>query len=171
MMKKAQATMETLLIYGAIFMIVILGIGALMYFGAGFNSFLPDKCNLDSTGLFNCEEWKITDSAKTVEVVLLNKGSKTIQVLDAKFEGKDAGFVTNCNAVETAPESDYTDLADPSTTPLNVRPGKKVLVQITCDSIDADVGEKIEGTITVTHKFADGALEATTVGDFMAAVS
>jgi len=57
--KKGQITMESLLLYGAAFLVVLLAIAALTYFGIlDLGRYLPEKCNFEGTGIFKCDEWK-----------------------------------------------------------------------------------------------------------------
>lgn len=58
--KKAQAALEFLTTYGWAFLVILIMIGALSYFGVlDPSKFLPDKC-LFGAGLGSCQEFTVT---------------------------------------------------------------------------------------------------------------
>lgn len=68
-MKRSQIAIETLMVYGAVILIVMLAIGALVYFGVlDLGSYLPDKCDIKGAGLV-CESFSLSKSGYiTIEV-------------------------------------------------------------------------------------------------------
>lgn len=156
-MKKAQITMETLLLYGLVVLIVLLAVGALMYFGVlDLGGLLPEKCNLEATGIMKCEEWKVDSGASTVSLTVVNTGAKSLVVQGASFTPKDSALVSGCTTLPAA---------------VTILPGSKALVTITGCTINVEVGKRINGKLTLNTMFSDGLLDQDTVGDFIATVS
>lgn len=78
MTKKAQLSMETIMIYGAVLLVVTLAIGALMYFGVlDLGALLPDKCNTGSK--ITCEQFVVENVAQGVQLEFVNRVGKNIQ--------------------------------------------------------------------------------------------
>ena len=76
MNKRAQAAVETLMIYGVTIFIVMLAIGALIGFGViDLGRLLPDKCDISNA--LSCENYNVGSS--NVQLELKNILSKNIQ--------------------------------------------------------------------------------------------
>jgi len=154
-MRKAQITMESLLLYGAAILVVLLALAALTYFGVlDMGRYLPDKCNVESTGIFTCEEWRVSDGQ--VQVAVRNKASKAMEISAAMFRTESA----NCTF-------------SPGT-PVTVHPGKSEAITITsCEDTYAGLGEgdKVKGTLKLTHKPVGGKIDTVTTGELQARIS
>jgi hypothetical protein len=153
-MKKGQITMEALLLYGAAILVVLLAVAALIYFGVlDLGNMLPTKCSFESSGVFTCEEYAVDGGS--VQVVLANKGTKGVTIIDAAFEPKDSTLATGCTPASFAD--------------VDIMPGSKEVVDIPCNVL-VESGKRISGKVKITYKLADGVLESTSVGDLTATV-
>lgn len=159
MRKKGQITMESLLLYGAAILVVLLAIAALTYFGVlDLGRFLPEKCNFEGTGIFKCEEWKADSSAHQIQLILSNKGTKSIDINRAVFEASDSGLASVC---DSGPLTITITPGSETTNPIN----------IPCTNWNVDDGKRIGGKVTLTHKFTGGTLTTKTVGDILITAS
>jgi hypothetical protein len=156
--------MEALLLYGVVFLVVVLAIAALAYFGVlDLGKYLPEKCNLEATGLFKCEEWQVSKSGSTpgdeptIDIVVRNKGTKTINISSAEFTASDPGFATECETRDSLS--------------LMILPGELQRMTIICDTMQVNEGKRIKGTVTISHSFAGGMLSSITVGELIATVT
>jgi len=159
MRKKGQITMESLLLYGAAILVVLLAIAALTYFGVlDLGRLLPDKCNLEATGVFVCEEWRIDDTANTVAFSIRNKGPKPLEINKVEFSTQ----LASCENT-------------PGTPPINtIQPGKLEAFSIsscgnTWDGLEP--GDRVKGTLTVKHIPTDGKIEIVTTGELVTSLS
>ncbi len=151
-MRKAQITMESLLLYGAAFLVVLLAIAALTYFGVlDLGRYLPEKCNFESSGVFTCNNAKVVDSTTdTVQVEIINSASKSISIVEASFEADDGALVSGCG---------------PDTVGTDIIPGGSIVVQVDCTTENLEVGTRVAGKFRIKYKFTDSALESTVYGD------
>ncbi|MBN2459785.1 hypothetical protein JXB28_05865 [Candidatus Woesearchaeota archaeon] len=102
-MKKAQAALEFLTTYGWAFLVILVMIGALAYFGILSPSrFLPERCNVGPE--FSCDEHQVL-SAGTLNIIFTNNVGDTINsvtVTGAKWaqetllDGDADGDIDNC---------------------------------------------------------------------------
>jgi hypothetical protein len=157
-MKRAQITMESLLLYGAAILVVLLAIAALTYFGVfDLGNLLPNKCDLSETSLFKCEEWQVDKSAKTVTIVVKNIAARPVDIDTSKLEFTSEGLVNNC----LGPAGTSTLAPGKSSDPL----------VMTCTTMSSEAGDRVKGTVTISSKFADGGtLETITTGQLTAKV-
>ncbi|MBN1157186.1 hypothetical protein JXA85_06185 [Candidatus Woesearchaeota archaeon] len=153
--RKAQIAMESLLLYGVAILVVVLAVAALIYFGVlDLGQMLPEKCSMEGTGIFSCEEWAVKATDKTIQIVVLNKGTKGVTISKASFNPADPILAKDCESDET----------------VDIPSGSKKAVKITCDSFEGEVNKKIKGTITIDHKFSDGILDMSTTGTLIATI-
>jgi hypothetical protein len=76
-MRKGQAALEFLTTYGWAFLIILVMIGAIAYFGIlNPSKFLPDRCQ--SSPEFNCKDYRIDATAQTIQYQLTQGAGKTI---------------------------------------------------------------------------------------------
>ncbi len=76
-MKKGQAALEFLTTYGWAFLVILVMIGALAYFGVlSPGRFLPSRCNVGPE--FGCDEFRIDLSDGTVKIKLSNNIGETM---------------------------------------------------------------------------------------------
>ncbi len=84
---RGQAALEFLTTYGWAFMVILVMIGALAYFGViNPTSFLPERCQLQ--GEFNCQDFQILSSSSTAKFYFLNNLGEGIK--DIKFTAEVA---------------------------------------------------------------------------------
>ena len=112
--KKAQGALEFLMTYGWAFLVILIMIGALAYFGVlSPTKFLPERCTFGSQ--FVCKDYLIGTNgiASNVTVKLQNNLGQAIYVLMDKSDAtSQEGFgdcymnITNTAGVEIAKELD-----------------------------------------------------------------
>lgn len=161
-MKRAQITMESLLLYGAAILVVLLAIAALTYFGVfDLGNLLPSKCNLEDTQMFKCDEYQYktlvgAGTSPEVSIVVRNIASKPILIESASFAPQDAGYFS-CSAGTFAPAT--------------VTPGATSTITFECSPFPPKAGDKVKGVITLTSKYVGGTLSTTTTGSVTAKVA
>lgn len=78
-LKKAQGALEFLMTYGWAFLVILIMIGALAYFGVlSPNKFLPERCNFGSQ--FLCKDYQMTPTEVTLR--LQNNLGQAAYILD-----------------------------------------------------------------------------------------
>ncbi len=93
--KKAQVTMETIFIYGIVAIVVLSGVGALMYFGVlDFGSYLPDQFKMK--GDIVIPEFSfLGDNTSFVTLGLENRNSKVLTISRITLEQPEGAFLFN----------------------------------------------------------------------------
>lgn len=97
---KSQSALEFLTTYGWAFLVILIMIGALAFFGVlNPQRFLPDRC-ISAPG-FYCEEFQI--SQNTLQFAIRNQQGSAINLnnITATAEGLSGVAFTDCNFVET----------------------------------------------------------------------
>jgi hypothetical protein len=156
MKKRAQITMESLLLYGAAVLVVLLAVAALTYFGVlDMGRWLPQKCNLGSSTV-ECVGQVSSLGGSTISVEVKNKDAQTIELLGGEFISKNTDLVDGCSDTMTATE---------------VLPGETEVVDISCSTFNVKKGDRITGTISVTHRFKGGKLDMKSAGDMSVTVT
>ncbi|MFH1174243.1 MAG: hypothetical protein V1725_03865 [archaeon] len=80
---KAQAALEFLTTYGWAFLVVLVMIGALAYFGVlNPSGLLPDKC-IFGNGIGACVDYGV--NATTMDVIIINNFGKTVTAASFNF--------------------------------------------------------------------------------------
>ena len=149
---KAQAALEFLTTYGWAFLVILIMIGTLAYFGIlSPSKLLPNRCNIGSE--FQCLDYRITENGASsqIQIRLKNNVGEPI-VLPAAPEGLSVG-------TETA-----TQLTCPTTTPslpVTMKSGDVIdFVKGGCANMAAVgliKGEKAKANITINyHSVASG---------------
>src|SRR3989344_1019963 len=88
MEKKGQVAIEAIMIYGLAILVVILDIGALMYFGVlDLGSLLPDKCEIKGVAI-TCENYGVTKTGNVVQLELRNSVGKNIEITKVSITGE-----------------------------------------------------------------------------------
>lgn len=137
--KKAQAAVETLMIYGVTIFIVMLAIGALIGFGViDLGKLLPDKCDIANG--FSCENYAVSPTLVQLElknIVGKNMANFSITIIG---EGDNEGL-WNCEEIWYS-----TGRAD------HVLANGVVseVIEIPCN-IQIPVGRKINGRIDIKY--------------------
>ncbi len=152
--KRAQAAVETLLIYGVTILIVMLAIGALIGFGViDLGRLLPDNCEISSA--FQCENYGVSTTA--VQLELRNTLGKNIANFTIDIEGEaDNEGLWNCD------EYQYTDTL--------VNGVMSEVVEIPCE-IKVPVGKKISGIVTIGFYTVGSDIKRTSTGKIRATVN
>ncbi|MBU1198737.1 MAG: hypothetical protein KKF46_02235 [Nanoarchaeota archaeon] len=136
-MRKGQAALEFLTTYGWAFIVILVMIGALAYFGVlNPSKVLPNKCTAEAG--FSCKDYRILST--NVSVVLSN--------------GKGGGFtVGNVTAESDAGKVQGCEVTPSSTVPVDSE------FTITCDDgtdLSTAVGEKVKVTFEMSYIMARG---------------
>ncbi|MBN2457677.1 hypothetical protein JXB31_00930 [Candidatus Woesearchaeota archaeon] len=94
--KKAQGALEFLMTYGWAFLVILIMIGALAYFGVlNPSRFLPDRCQFATPLLCKTEQFTVKSSADaTVIAKVINNFGSRIYINDATIT-TDSGAITN----------------------------------------------------------------------------
>ena len=93
--KKAQSALEFLTTYGWAFLVILIMIGALSYFGVLDPSrFLPDKC-LFGAGLGACQEFTVLGNGNVVFKLVNNLGAP-VSINSAGTSVQVTGLSTAC---------------------------------------------------------------------------
>lgn len=157
-MKRGQAALEFLMTYGWAFLVVLILIGALAYFGVlSPKNFMGDKC-LAPGGGFTCKAYKLTNQG-AVDHLLIDVDLNNMKGQDLVMMASGAGTYAvsldgvSCSAITTTtdkPTQDATWSAESignyqiSATCANLAKGKKSIVKI-------DIPYKMDATTTITQ--------------------
>lgn len=164
MYKKAQITMETILIYGIIAIVVLTGIGALIYFGVfDLGSYLPDKCSF-VTGDIDCDQW-VANDGQPIQFGLknnMNLGVDVISITLTQPDGMDV-FVDGggSDTCTIAPAGGVT--MSPKNTGAMTQAGICVLD-------GAFEGQKIKFNMVATYRPTNGVIDEKASGEFVVKV-
>lgn len=98
-MRRGQAALEFLTTYGWAFLVILVMIGALAYFGViNPNQFLPERCTFQQE--FTCEEALLDIDGANVDVRFFIRNNLGVSansvVISAKYSG-DTGTPTDCS--------------------------------------------------------------------------
>ena len=159
-MKKAQLAVETLLIYGAALLIVMLAIAAL--FGTGllnFDSFIGDSCSISQE--LQCSEYSVTATLADdqIQLEIQNTLGSNVKINSITLEGKDdyVGIFERC------PLTDI-DMVIPS--------GDKTVFKIgPCSDLTNFIGKKVKATIEVNWNRVNTEINKTAYGQLRATIS
>ncbi len=161
MIKKGQAAMEFLMTYGWAILVVLIAIGALMYFIKP-TEMLPEKCTLPTgSGLF-CDKWSATTG--TLSLKIKNTLNDDVDILDTS-EIKDD--TNSCLAQAGAVSLDKTGGTNDVGTVVFDRDGSIG----TCDDL-ADDDEKVQATISLKYTIDPGGkdFDKSTAGELIVKV-
>ncbi|MBS3137892.1 hypothetical protein J4232_05645 [Candidatus Woesearchaeota archaeon] len=96
--KRAQGALEFLMTYGWAFLVILIMIGALAYFGVlNPTKFLPDRCNFGTE--LSCKKGEFVVKAATTDTILAkltNQFGTSIKVYGAKVTTDIADGLGNC---------------------------------------------------------------------------
>ena len=169
MNKRAQAALEFLSTYGFAFLIILVMIGALAYFGVlNPNNLLPERCGFGSN--FHCVDFRVLDVVGDPQVnfYLQNNLGEVVSIFQADMTMAIAGggaAATSCAIDPTA-----VPLPDPYLLPAG---GGQVEVQ--CDSFGAGgestgPGSRMKFTVDFTYQTATGKYPHPAQGEIFAEV-
>ena len=159
--KKSQAALEFLTTYGWAFLVIIIMIGALAYFGIlSPMRILPNRCNLGTE--FSCLDYQISETLHTFKVKLKNNVGQTITTTSATITKDDgtaiSGGVGQCNnpvAIPTWISGTSNDLTWGGTTACAtglwiVGEKARVLVSVKYHTGDTAYVKEVKGEIFTT---------------------
>jgi len=100
-MKKSQAALEFLTTYAWAFIVIMVTIGALYYFGIfDFQKFLPERCLFPAQ--FDCIDFSLTETPSEVRFKLLNNLGEEIDIISYTISsGEDLSFTCTNPALIT----------------------------------------------------------------------
>ncbi len=108
MRRKAQAAMEFLMTYGWAILVVLIAIGALMYFIKP-TEMIPEKCTLPTgSGIF-CEQWGADSVGSEITLLIKNSMTEPLYVSTTSFIENDDGDRCYANV-----DSDLVGYTNPS---------------------------------------------------------
>ena len=172
---KGQAALEFLTTYGWAFLVILVMIGGLSYFGVfDFKSKMPDSCTFSGRDI-ECKAWQINNDADSDQIKLRIKNLgerdmyvKGIKLLERSLSNDGGAFCSFTNSTDiqlTNPSITYngqiaphteSDLVFTNTSALDVcgiRVGEKgtydVVLQYTTSS-SSDIESTVTGIITTT---------------------
>ena len=167
---KGQITMETIFIYGLIAIVVLSGIGALIYFGVfDLGSYLPDKCTF-SGGTIECEQAQLS-SVSTVgtQFGLKNTLNRQIDIIKISLEQTDQVLVFG--SITPSAKCDLWDQQVSIPPKSNAAFPSGATPPVRC-VINSDFkGQKVKLRITVEYKPTGGAITETLTGEVTGTVS
>ena len=138
--KRAQAALEFLTTYGWAFLVILIMIGTLAYFGIlSPSKVLPNRCNFGSE--FQCQDYQISATANTFKLRLNNNVGEPISI-SAISLGSEGSTSYSCT------------LTSPSALPYTLVAGNITdLAWGTCNSAAAGfvAGEKGKVLVTITY--------------------
>ena len=99
--RKAQAAVEFLTTYGWAFLVILIMISALAYFGIlSPSKFLPNRCNFGAE--FQCVDYQLSSVAPFISMKLKNNVGQAITISNIKMEA-ETGTLANCASVPAIP--------------------------------------------------------------------
>ena len=150
--RKAQLSVETMIIYGLVILVTLSVVGALMYFNIlELGSYLPDRCNLGGSGDLKCEEMQF--SGNTLEFGVRNVGQKPVSQLDITVTDEEGVHLSQSYS-GSAKKTDGSDIDDSNTLPS----GDIASVTIDVSPDEALSGKVLRGSLVTEYKFKDGAI-------------
>jgi hypothetical protein len=161
MHKKGQATMETIFIYGLVAIVVVGGIGALLYFDVlNLGNYLPDRCTISNKDI-SCEEWAVSGTAG-IELGLKNLNQRNMTVKSVTYTHSDgipvfsAGPSSNCTVAVTVDSG-------------HGNPGDIIGTGSNCPFVNTYIGQKHKFDVAVTY--VTGTIDQIATGTLIAKVS
>ncbi len=144
---KAQAALEFLTTYGWAFLVILIMIGTLAYFGVlSPSKVLPNRCTFGAE--FQCVDYQISATANTVKFKLKN----------------NAGDIINIDASKITPSTESTTAlaCDPSAAITNWKGGEIKEISIgTCNFANVGIVAGEKGKILITVEYYSSASGST----------
>ena len=107
--KRGQAALEFLSTYAWAFVIILIVIGALTYFGVtNPQNLLPDRCNLGAE--FSCQNYVASAAADTVTLRLQNNAGATVVAQNIEIISPD-GYSCTASTIDPWPAGNVTNIA------------------------------------------------------------
>lgn len=152
-MRRAQAALEFLTTYGWAFIVILVMIGALAYFGVlNPSKVTPSRCIVEAG--ISCGDFMISNTTG-VNISLVN-GKGEGMTISAVTVSSDSVAVTSANCKVNG--------ANPTTTPVQVTDSGIITIgcntaapaAIAPNALSNSIGDKIKFTFSVTYKMAKG---------------
>jgi len=149
-MKKGQAALEFLTTYGWAFLVILVMIGALAYFGVlNPQKYLPEKCII-TTGL-DCTDWQITKGATSyARVHITNNLGSTITYINMTS--------TSCSTVAV------------NNSGISSGVSFDMVCTIPAATLTASVGDKFKMPLAFAYTKSGGTYPKTAYGELFATV-
>jgi len=155
MNKRAQLSIETMIIYGLIILVALSVIGGLLYFNIiDLGSYLPDKCDLGGTGDLKCEEMSFSQ-AGGLKLGIRNIGQKPISLLSVSVTDNAGVMFSPASGTGKIGTDDISDSKA-------LAPGEIASVDI--PSATGKAGKLLRGSLTTSYKFKGGAITQEATG-------
>jgi len=150
--KKAQLSVETMIIYGLVILFSLSVLGLLIYFGVlDLGSYLPDSCNIGGTGDLKCEEQKLSKTSDKFELGIRNTGQRPLKSLKVSVtDAASTHFTTLGPIVGTVGGTAISDL-----NPLS--PGDVAVISVSAGG-DVKPGKVLRGTLKTAYEYKDGVI-------------
>lgn len=101
--KKGQAALEFLTTYGWAFLVILIMIGALAYFGVlDPERFIPQRCQIAAPFACDGENYQLSDTGTQFAVRIRNSLNKPFTISDIEFRHVSNMTWTNCTATPGA---------------------------------------------------------------------
>ncbi|MBR9692563.1 hypothetical protein GOV07_01385 [Candidatus Woesearchaeota archaeon] len=92
MKRRAQASLEYIITYGWAFLVILIVIGALAYFGVlNPSKWVPDDCDFGAQ--LECVDYQVRAGANDISLFVRNNFGKEIDITDVKITIEDIGPV------------------------------------------------------------------------------
>ena len=149
--RRGQAALEFLTTYGWAFMIILVMIGALAYFGVlNPRNLIPDSCSVQAG--FTCGDYMIDATGGTINLILVNNLGRAVDVSDVEFTnaGITAGTCAFAPNMAIADGARFTAACTNSTT---LVAGEKMKLGFSFtyqNSVGGDFDHVVSGTVTAT---------------------
>jgi len=162
MMRRGQAALEFLTTYGWAFLVILVMIGALAYFGViNPNTFLPEKCMLSQE--FGCKDHQITyvdPQTVNVKIFMINSLGEAIELKTFNLTSPDSTTVTACTTI---------DIGD-TNLPETVGAGQSFT--ITCNNVQGSFAKSTKTKLLVNgkYKLTSGKFDRIFAGEIFAPV-
>ena len=150
-MRKGQAAMEFLMTYGWAILVVLIAIGALVYFGViSPERFVQDSCTL--TPPLSCSQLgdfqAVVAAASNVKFQVQNGAGSSLNIAGVTVTETDGETCTRVDAVSS------------------IGDGAKAELVFTCNDINAQtpIGTKFKGDVSITYSLSGGAYNQTSTG-------
>jgi len=163
--KKGQAALEFLTTYGWAFLVIIVAVAGLSYFGVfDFSSKIPDSCN---TGMMlQCgSSYAISSTDSKVSLSLKNNENQKITIDSIKIREKTLTSTYDCNVLATSITVTGSGASTDSIPAGNTADVVATLPGSDTCGIDANKGNKKTFTIQINYKIGTSTIVSSTTGE------
>ena len=157
--KKAQLSVETMIIYGLVILFSLSVLGLLIYFGVlDLGSYLPDSCNIGGTGDLKCEEQKLSKTSDKFELGIRNTGQRPLKSLEVSVTDAASTHFTTLGPIVGTVVVGATVVPISDTNPLS--PGDVAVISAVILASDGTVkpGKVLRGTLKTAYEYKDGVI-------------